>query len=644
MAVNHPGKLAHIASIDLETGRSRQIAPVMGPALYYVTSLAFDPATRTLFATTHNKDWRGLQSISLDTGRASELIRIARCGHLVFDTVGKCLWGVQNLAGRTSLVRFEPPYRDYQVMLTLPYGQELFDPDISPDGSLISAILSDVTGRQQVVLIQMADLLKGGLEMDTLYEFEDSPAANFVFSPDGLYLYGTSYYTGASNIFRISLETRQAEIVSNAETGFFRPLPLSKDSLLFFNYTHEGMVAGVMGIAAREDVNAIHFLGQKIYERYPIVEEWALPPPSAVNLDSIGVTEKPYRPIGELRLAGAYPIIQGYKQYVAAGYRINFMDPMGINSLQIKLSATPYRGLPAKQVPHLSAEYRFWQWTFTGSYNYADFYDLFGPTKFSRAGYSLSAKYHKVFNHFAPGMTDLTVRLALYGDLETLPDYQNVASDFRSLYTGYVNFHKSRLRQSLGAVEPEQGYDWNIYAYTSLAGETLYPQLINNLDFGFLLPVRHASLWFRTSAGQSFGPPDKTNSHFYFGGFGNNYLDYRAVRQFRDMSSFPGVEINRIKALNYGKVCGELNLPPVRFRRLGVKGFYATHAQATLFGLGLFTNLANDLPQENYYSSGLQVDLQIVLFSLLKTTLSFGYSRAFNPELAGNQFMFSLKL
>ncbi len=35
-------------------------------------------------------------------------------------------------------------------------------------------------------------------------------------------LYGTSYYTGVSNIFRISLETRQADIISNAETGFLQ--------------------------------------------------------------------------------------------------------------------------------------------------------------------------------------------------------------------------------------------------------------------------------------------------------------------------------------------------------------------------------------------------------------------------------------
>ncbi len=48
----------------------------------------------------------------------------------------------------------------------------------------------------------------------------------FVFSPDGRYLYGSSYYTGVSNIYRYELATEKIEAISNAEIGFFRPLPL----------------------------------------------------------------------------------------------------------------------------------------------------------------------------------------------------------------------------------------------------------------------------------------------------------------------------------------------------------------------------------------------------------------------------------
>jgi hypothetical protein len=623
------------------------IGSVPSPSLFFVTSLAYDDSSKTIFTSTQNRDWRGLQSIDIKTGHTRELMKFTRSGDLVFDPKSHTLWGIQSMSGRSSLLRFQPPYSEYQTMMTLPFGQDLSDPDISPDGTLIKATLSDVTGSQKLVVFKIADLIAGKTDFQILYEFEDNPAANFVFSPDGKYLYGTSYYTGVSNIFRVSLETHKAQILTNAESGFFRPLPISADSMIVFNYSHEGMFAGMMKIDTLADVNPITYLGQKIYKKSPEVENWTLPSPLKINLDSIKVVEKRYRPVSELKMAGAYPIIQGYKNYVAAGYRLNFMDPMGLNSLNLKLSFTANDSLPRKQIPHFSAEYNFWNLTFTANYNYADFYDLFGPTKFSRAGYSFSTKYYKLINRFAPNKTDFYIKLTAYGDLETLPGYQNIASDYRNLFVGTMNFHKSYLRKSLGAIEPEQGYDWNLYAYSSLAKQTFYPQLINNFDMGFLLPLRNSSIWLRTSVGQSFGQSDKTNSYFYFGGFGNNYLDYRSSQQYREMSSFPGMQIDAISAMNYGKLAMELNLKPVRFRKFGFKGLYSTYGRLSLFSMGLFTNVGYDqaqLRQLNYYSSGAQLDFEIVLFSLLKSTFSLGYSKAYGESQHGNQFMVSLKL
>jgi len=644
MAVNYPGKLAHITSIDIKTGEMTKIAPVPSPSLYYVTSLAYDDSTKTLFASTHNNDWRGLQSINIKTGKIKNLIKYDRAGNLVYNRRDHAVYGVQSMSGRSTLIRILPPYTKWQELYTLPFGKDFSDLDISPDGQLLSGTLSDIQGRQKLVLFRISDLLEGKSEFRLIYEFEDNPAANFVFSPDGKFLFGTSYYTGASNIFRISLETSSADILTNATSGFFRPVPISKDSMLVLEFAQNGMIPGIMKIDTTVDVNAIEFLGQKIYKKYPQVESWILPPPSKINLDSLDVTEKRYVPIKEIRLASAYPIIQGYKDYVAAGYRMNFMDPMGLNSLTLKWSFTPNPNLPLKQTVHLSLDYNIWNWTFNVNYNYADFYDLFGPTKFSRAGYSVSAKYYKLFTRLSPSKSELWAKVTAYGDLETLPFYQNVASDYKNLYVATVNYHKSYLRKSLGAIEPEQGYDWSAFVFTSFAKQTFYPQLINNFDLGFLLPLRNTSLWFRTSVGQSFGESDKTNSYFYFGGFGNNYVDYRSAQQYREMSSFPGVEIDEISALNYGKISTEVNFKPIRFKRLGLKGFYSTYARFTVFGMGLFTNIANDQDQLNFFSSGVQLDLELVLFSLLKSTLSFGFSRAYGPMLPNDQFMVSLKL
>jgi len=644
VAVNYPKSLAHISSIDLKTGEEKKIAPVPSPSLYYVTSLAYDDSTKTLFMSTHNNDWRGLRSVNVNTGRSRDLIKYDRTGNLAVNPKDHSLYGVQTMSGRTSLVKFRPPYTKWEEMYSLSFGKDLCDLAISPDGRLLCGTLSDIRGRQKLVIFDLQGLEVGMRDYREIYEFEDNPAMNFVFSPDGRYLYGTSYYTGVSNVFRIDIETRKAQILTNATSGFFRPLPVSADSMVVFEYTYKGMIPGMMKIDTLADVNPITYLGQMVYKKNPVVQSWMLPPPSKVNLDTIQITEKKYKAIKETRLAGAYPILQGYKSYIGFGYRLNFTDPMMLNNLVIKASFTPYSNLPLKQTIHLAIDYTYWNWSFQAQYNYADFYDLFGPTKFSRAGYMFSAKYNHVFMRMNPARTEIFVKLAAYGDLETLPFYQNIESSYTELYMGTVNFHRSYLRKSLGAIEAEQGYDWTVYAFTSLAKETFYPQLINNFDLGFLLPMKNSSLWFRTSLGQSFGETDKTNSYFYFGGFGNNWVDYRNPQQYRDMQSFPGVQINELSAINYAKLTTEINFPPIRFRKVGLLGFYSTYARFSAFGMGFFSNLATDLQNMNYFSTGAQLDLELVLFSLIKSNLSFGYARAYGPMLPADQFMFSLKL
>ena len=67
---------------------------------------------------------------------------------------------------------------------------------------------------------------------------------SFVFSRDGRYLYGSSYYTGVSNIFRYEVATGDVEAVSNAETGFFRPVPLADGRLVVLDYTGRRLRAG----------------------------------------------------------------------------------------------------------------------------------------------------------------------------------------------------------------------------------------------------------------------------------------------------------------------------------------------------------------------------------------------------------------
>ncbi|MCB9250095.1 MAG: hypothetical protein H6613_16875 [Ignavibacteriales bacterium] len=72
------------------------------------------------------------------------------------------------------------------------------------------------------------------------------------------------------------------------------------------------------------------------------------------------------------------------------------------------------------------------------------------------------------------------------------------------------------------------------------------------MDYGFALPINHSSIWLRSSAGYSYGDRDEPFANFYFGGFGNNYVDNLPEKRYREYYSFPGVELNSIGGTNYG--------------------------------------------------------------------------------------------
>jgi len=644
-AVNFPGEMAHIVSIGVDDGEMNTISPVGSPSLYSVTSVGYDADSNRIFVSTHNRTWRGLSMIDAETGKETKLIEYSRAGDFAFNPADRSLWGIQHINGRANIVRMADPYQNIEEIFSLPFGKSFYDLEISSDGKLLMGTITEVTGRQKLALFNIDELMNGKDDYVEIYEFEDNVAANFVFSEDNKFAYGVSYYTGVSNVFRIDLITHEAEILTNAETGFFRPVVISDDSLMVMEYTTNGMIPGLIKIQTRDDVNAIEYIGQKVYEKNPEVENWMLPPPSTVNIDSLKQFEGTYSTFKGIKLASAYPIIEGYDDLVAFGYRANFMDYTSLHSLTLRASYSNYSFLPEKQRMHLFADYNYWKWNLTAAYNKANFFDLFGPTKVSRAGYAVTLKYHDLIINKLPVKLDYYLRLGVYGDLEKLPSFQNIESPYTELYTFTGNLHYTHLRKSLGAIENEQGFEWDFYATSYLAKKSFYPAVISNQDFGFLLPWRNSSFWLRTSLGNSFGERKNTLSNIYFGGFGNNWVDYQEALRYRDFESFPGVEINEISAHNFAKLTSEINLRPLRFRNAGMLGFYATYARLSFFGMGLFTDLDSPDLQRNIFNAGAQVDFELVIFSLIKTTLSFGYAKAFEDNfLPKDQFMLSLKL
>jgi hypothetical protein len=650
VAVSYPGQVAHIAAIDIASGRIRKVREVLGASGFYVTALAFDPASRTLFYTTNNANWRNLVALELDTGRFRTLLKNVRIGDLVFDLTDRSLWGVRHDNGFSTLVRIPPPYREWHQIWTLPYGRDLFDLDISPDGASLIGSMSEISGTQRLVQMDIAALMQGDTTQKVLADFEEWAPSNFVFSPDGRYLFGSSYYSGVSNIFRYDVATGDTRALSNAETGLFKPLPISADSVLVFRYTGRGFVPSMIANAVVDSVSKIRFLGNEIAEQRTEVQSWMVPPASRINLDSLTTSTGRYRALSHLTLDAAYPVVEGYRDTagtyaVAAGVRLNFSDRIGMTALDVTSSYSPAPSLASDERLHLRAVFSHWNWRVSAQLNSADFYDLFGPTLTSRAGYGLGVQYHGTLIFDQPRTLGYTLQVAGYGGLKTLPEYQGVAAPYSSLLSFKGSLTYESLRRSLGAVDDELGTTWGVALRSDYASDTVYARLSLDASKGVLLPLDHSSLWFRASAGAALGGRTGPFANFYFGGFGNNWVDHRAIQQFRESGSLPGIDINAVGGATYGRVQLEWTLPPLRFRRVGIPSCYVRWADLSLFATGLMTDVDDDAARRSLGSVGAQLDVRLVTLSHLNSTLSLGFAVAGGNDVPlGSAFMFSFKI
>ena len=613
--------------------------------LFKVTSLAFDPASRTAYYTTDNNDYRDLMSVSLDGGKPRQLIKDARIGDLVFDEKNHLLWGLRHQNGFVTLVKIPPPYDTWEQVHSWPYGEVLYDIDVSPDGTLLSASMAEVNGKQFLRAFRLEDLVNGNANPALEFDFGHAVPEGFVFSPDGRYLFGSSYLTGISNIFRYELATEDIQAVSNAETGFFRPIPMQDGRLMVFEFTGQGFKPTIIDPVPLEDLSAIRFLGNEIVKKHPVVKDWAVGSPADIPFDDLITHRGNYSPFRELELTYGYPVIEGYRDTVALGYHINWSDPVGLNALSATASYSPDSSLDSDERLHADIEYRKFNWSFRYWHNLADFYDLFGPTERARKGDAFITTYEKPLIFDLPRRMDLEVSAAYYTGLDTLPNNQNVPTSFEDLASARADLSYTHTRKSLGAVDHEKGFRWDVVGYADYADSEFVPKIRAGFDFGFALPWRHSSVWLYNAAGVSDGERDSSLANWYFGGFGNNYVDDGEIKRYREFYSFPGFEIDEIDGQDFFKSVLEWNLPPIVFREVGTPSFYLTWLRTALFAGGLISDIGDNKYEETYASFGIQVDLQFTVVHRLPMTLSFGFAQGYvDGNKYDDEWMISLKI
>jgi WD40 repeat protein len=647
VAVRHTGRMPYLAAIHLDTGRVEHLTDVSGGAVYDVSSLAFDPAGRRLFFTTNNSHGlRNLNVFDLKMRKRSIIGHNLRVGDLVFNRNDGSLWGVRHDNGLSTIVRMEGNFKSIRMLYTLPYASDFFDLDLAPDGRQLTGALTDETGTQRLVLFQTADLLAGKTTHEELYNFEFNSPDSFTFSPDGRSLLGSSYVTGASNLFRFNLETKKLEALSNTETGLFRPMQLSDTSLAAFEYSSYGFRLVKLPVKVIDDVSAIPYLGQSVVDKYPTLKSWTLP--SRNNIDDLKLRTYAgvYHPIRNMDLQSIYPIVQGYQDDQTLGLRMDFGDSLGVSHIATTLSYSPTGPGSAGQRDrfHVGMEANYWDWKLSAYLNKADFYDLFGPTKVGRRGYALTVEKKKNLIFDSDRTLDWTTDLSGYSGLDKLPDYQNIVATHTQVFVASTMLAYSNLQKSLGAIEDESGVQWKVYGELDDTFPKLFPQIRGDYARGFLLPLRNSSLWLRSSAGRAFGNESDPFANFYFGAFGNNWIDKGVISRYREYYSFPGAQINEIGAQSFLKGQAEWDVTPLHFRDLGSTKLYFNWARLALFAGGLAANPGTN-QQSGYADVGGQIDVRMVAFSQIKSTISTGFAAAHDRSgHTGTEFMFSLKI
>ena len=186
---------------------------------------------------------------------------------------------------------------------------------------------------------------------------------------------------------------------------------------------------------------------------------------------------------------------------------------------------------------------------------------------------------------------------------------------------------------------------WTLDAKGSQAQGQLIPQLWGTLNVGFPTPIPHSSIWLRTAAGGANGDRSNSLANFYFGGFGNNYVDDGPIQRYREYYTLPGFEIDEVSGSNFVRQMVEWTLPPIVFESVGTPAFHLTWLRPAIFATKLWTDVANSARRQDYGNVGGQADLRFTALHWYDMTLSVGYAVGFQgSKRAGTEWMISLKI
>ena len=433
-AFNYPGVVAHVGAIDIDSGAVQRIMPIKGPVIYTVTSLAWDPDARALFYTTDNGSFRDLMQLDPATGKTRMLQKDARIGDIVFSKADKALWGLRHLNGFVTIVRIPAPYTSWEQMVTLPYGTIAYDLDVSPDGTKLVASFGEITGAQDVRVMSVEALKKRDATPLAKFDFSQSVPNDFTFSADGRYLYGSSYLTGRLEHFSLRARDRGGRSGQQHRDGILppgaarrrRPAGLQVHRQRLRPHPHHRHA----GCGRQPDHVPRRAAGRRSSGRAQLERRLADGDPvrdARQTAAAVSVARRPSNRIGLPDRPGLQDQRSGRHATEPVGS--DPPEPRQRRGLFLAGDAIcpPANGCTSKATTSATTGEA------TPSFNKADFYDLFGPTKTGRKGYVVGVGRSTTLVYDEPRRLTLAVDGSFSGNLDRLPDFQNVPVDVNRL-------------------------------------------------------------------------------------------------------------------------------------------------------------------------------------------------------------------
>jgi len=643
---NRPNHLAQIAKLKLTDSSIKKIGTLPTPNMFQVASTAFDKSLGLFFYTTKNNElYRDLSVLQTSTGDTKMLFENSRVGGITVSQTNHEIWGILHSDAKATLVYSAYPYRFLEPVIGFNIGDNIFELSLSPAGHKLAAVLHRTNGSQSIIVAN-ADSLRAGKNFKFVTITSKGNPENPSWSTDGKYLYWGAFTNGVSNIYRKDMNNPLSSSVplSNTLSGLFKPVYLNKDSLFAFEFTSDGFVPVIIPNKPAEYLPAIHYLGEEIIQKNPIVTHWSVTS-SKVKSFKVNMTkQKTYNSLDNLDILTIVPVISGFKDQKVFGIYTHISDPLIINDIKLEFGVSLFNKNPRAPRFHFRGKYSYKRSYNIGiDYNAPNFYDLFDKRKLGMIGTELSLGNIHYWIYDNPLKVKQTTEFDWYTGIKYFNDnmLKITVPDF---WVAQTSLNSRNLRRSIGSIDFEYGNNFTL-TWMNFGSQNRKPVIAGQL-FGewdnystWLFP--HNIFHFKLAGGYSWNTEKLIQAKFYFGGFGNRLIDDSEVKQYRKVFRFPGIPIYSLDATRFGKIMLEDELPPVRFGNAAIGEHYLSHFNISLYSEGLLL-FSNQYPR--WIDTGAQINFVFRHWFNLESTLSAGIAKTWYGNNSSWEWFISYKL